>query len=506
MPESLPLPTASDAPRPARDRALLGTLLVACGLFAGTLGTLWLRPTPAPVVVDRDPVTLPVADSGAARVVDASSLNARFRTVSLRARAAVVFVQVEPRVVPSEWLGQLGSAQPERRLDIGSGVIISPEGYIVTNYHVIRRAGDVSVTLPDRRLFDATVLSVDPTSDLAVLKIPAAPDLPILPFGDSDKLQVGDWVLAVGNPYSLASTVTAGIVSALNRQIDRVEDRVQDFIQTDAAINPGNSGGALVNLQGELVGIATSIASESGGFEGYGFAVPSNLALRIASDLIEKGEVERGALGVTLREVTPRLAVRLGLDRTEGVQLVDVPERGAAYQAGVRPGDIVVQIAGVPVNTVAEFKSRIARYRPGERVAVDVLRDGKPRAFAVPLTALQTPASALLQRLPGQDPPMPSDEAPLATADRWGVGLRDLSRAEEESFEADGAYVARIRDGSPASFAGLPQGAVIVSIEGVAITSAEDAQVAFEAVGEGPVLVKIRRRGGPYAYYELLPQ
>lgn len=260
----------------------------------------------------------------------------------------------------------------------GSGVLISADGYMVTNNHVVEEGDEFRVTLSDKREFPAELIGTDPSTDLALLKIEAE-DLPYLSFGDSDSLRVGEWVLAVGNPFNLESTVTAGIVSAKGRSIDILngQDRIESFIQTDAAVNPGNSGGALVNTQGALVGVNTAIITRSGRYEGYSFAVPANLVKKVISDLKDYGMVQRGLMGVFINEVDSKLAEELNLTAVEGVYLMRVTAGGGADEAGLRSGDVIVGINGVATRTLPAMQEQVGRYRPGQTIEVSYIREGK---------------------------------------------------------------------------------------------------------------------------------
>lgn len=262
----------------------------------------------------------------------------------------------------------------------GSGVIISKDGYIVTNNHVVEGADALEVTLDDNRTFAATVVGADPTTDIALLKI-EGDGFPFIAWGDSDKLKVGEWVLAIGNPFNLASTVTAGIVSAKARNINIINKNtaIEAFIQTDAAVNPGNSGGALVNVAGELVGIITAIASPTGSFSGYSFAVPERIARKTVSDLIEYGTVQRAFIGINISEVTSESAQQNGVKSLKGVYVNSVVSGGAAQDAGIKAGDVILKVNGVDVNKVAELQEQIGRYRPGQQVNVTILRNDNTR-------------------------------------------------------------------------------------------------------------------------------
>lgn len=272
----------------------------------------------------------------------------------------------------------------------GSGVIISPDGYIVTNNHVIDKSEQVFVTLNDKREYEAKLIGADPSTDLALLKI-SEDDLHYIPWGDSDKLQVGEWVLAVGNPFNLTSTVTAGIVSAKSKSLGIIQDqyRMESFIQTDAAVNRGNSGGALVDVNGNLVGINTAIISPSGGYAGISFAVPAAIVKKVVLDLIEFGAVQRAILGVSIQDINADLAEENGIEEMEGVYIADVREDGAAKAAGIRSGDIILSIDGAKVNSSGELQEQVSRYRPSDKVDVVIKRDGETKHIEVTLRNLQ---------------------------------------------------------------------------------------------------------------------
>lgn len=260
----------------------------------------------------------------------------------------------------------------------GSGVIITQDGYIVTNYHVIEGAGEIEVILNNRRNYTARIIGTDPSTDLAVIKINRT-GLKHVSFGNSDKLRVGEWVMAVGNPFNLASTVTTGIVSAKARNINILDDNlaIESFIQTDAVVNPGNSGGALVNLSGQLIGVNTAIATPTGYYAGYAFAVPVNLVRKVITDIMEFGEVKRGFLGVSIRGIDGKLATKYDLDDVEGVLVADVNINSAAAAAGIEQGDIILEVEGVKVNSAPELQERISLHRPGAKVSLLIKRDNQ---------------------------------------------------------------------------------------------------------------------------------
>ncbi len=326
----------------------------------------------------------------------------------------------------------------ERRIDAssGSGVIISADGLIVTNNHVIADGTDIEVTLDDRREYEAEVIGRDPSTDLALLKIDAE-NLPFVSFGDSDSLFVGEWVLAVGNPFELRSTVTAGIVSAKGRSIDILDDSysIESFIQTDAAVNPGNSGGALVNTRGQLMGINTAIITRSGRYEGYSFAVPSSLAAKVVGDLIEFGAVQHALLGIELVDVTNSLAEDLGLATADGVYVRKVAPLSGAAEAGLQAGDVIVRIEESVIRSVPALKETIGRFRPGATIRLGYMRDGRLSTVRVTLKDAIDLASnagnkyqALLREL--------------------GFELRDLNAEEIAKLPSEGVKVVSIYLGS----------------------------------------------------------
>lgn len=276
--------------------------------------------------------------------------------------------------------------RPKSRVGTGSGVVVSPNGYIITNNHVIENSDDIEVTLHDNRNFKATIVGTDPTTDLALLQIKAT-DLTVVPFEDSDKVKIGQWVLALGNPMGLNSTVTAGIVSAKGRNINILKEKyaVENFIQTDAAINPGNSGGALVNLNGGLIGINTAIASPTGSFAGYGFAIPVNIVKKVMEDLIQYGMVQRGVLGIMIRSVDGALAKQKELNVKRGIYVDSIMDGSAAAEAGISIGDVILEVNGTVVNSSPELQGEIAQHRPGDEVVLKIDRKGKRKEYKVKL-------------------------------------------------------------------------------------------------------------------------
>ena len=307
------------------------------------------------------------------------------KTVNAVVHVKTSYAQVQQYVSPFDFFfGFRGYQQPQPVQGAGSGVILSTDGYIVTNNHVIDRAEKINVTLNDKRTFPAKLVGADPGTDIAVLKIEAQ-DLPFISMGNSDALRLGEWVLAVGNPFNLTSTVTAGIVSAKARSINILSEnfKIESFIQTDAAVNPGNSGGALVNTRGELVGINTAIASQTGGYMGYSFAVPSTIVSKVSTDIIEFGVVQRAVLGVALQELTSETAQQLGLKEVKGVLVQGVFEGSAAEAAKLRRGDVIFKVNDVEVNTVAQLQEQLGKFRPNDQVSLTVNRSNKISYFNV---------------------------------------------------------------------------------------------------------------------------
>lgn len=266
----------------------------------------------------------------------------------------------------------------------GSGVIVTPDGYIVTNNHVIEGSSNIRVVLSNKKEYDATLIGRDPETDIALLKIDAD-SLQAITIGDSDNIELGEWVLAVGNPYNLTSTVTAGIISATSRPLSDKKMSFETFIQTDAAINPGNSGGALVNMHGDLIGINTAIQSPTGSYSGYSFAVPSNVAKRVIEDILQYGESQKAALNVSIVELTPIVARQLGTDIDHGIYIAETIRGGAAENAGIEAGDIITKINDREINEFAQLKELLNKARPGDNVEIEIYRNGKTKSVTATL-------------------------------------------------------------------------------------------------------------------------
>lgn len=366
-----------------------GLLIVALAAVAGGL-TAWIVAKSA-MPETAGTVTQVVGDSQY-RTVNLSLDNyPDFTYAAESAIDAVVYVKVVSREMSRQapsifdfFFGYGGTPQERERVGSGSGVIIREDGYIVTNNHVIEGATDIEVTLTNNKTFKAELIGTDPATDVALIKVDAQ-GLPVIPFGDSDKLRLGEWVLAIGSPYNLRSTVTAGIVSAKGRSIpdNSREFKIESFIQTDAAVNPGNSGGALVDKAGNLVGINTAIVSQTGAYAGYSFAVPVNIVKRIVDDLMDFGSVRRAVLGVVMSPITQEIADKLKLSSLNGVYIVEVSPGSAAEQAGVKKEDVLVKIDSVQVTNASSVQEMVSGFYPGDKATLTVIRGGKEKELEV---------------------------------------------------------------------------------------------------------------------------
>jgi Do/DeqQ family serine protease len=374
--------------------------------------------------------------------------------------------------------------RPRREGGLGSGVVVSPDGYVLTNNHVVDGATKVRVELQDRRTFTAKVVGADAPSDLAVLKIDAK-GLPALPFGDSDAMRVGDVVLAFGNPLGVGQTVTMGIVSAKGRATDVGDGNFEDFLQTDAPINQGNSGGALVNTAGQLVGINSQILTPSGGNIGIGFAIPSRMAESVMTQLVGGGRVARGQLGVTVQPVTSDMAESLGLKEVRGAVVSSVSAGSPAEKAGVKRGDVIVSVDGVNVDDGNTLRNRIASTRPGSTVALGLVRDGSPKTVRVELRELAPTREAAEKAEPAEGGRLGLSVRPLTGEDARELGLQSRS----------GLLVADVDPAGPAAAAGLQPGDVIQEVDRKPVKDAAELRSAVKAAGNRPALVLVERKG-----------
>jgi serine protease Do len=379
---------------------------------------------------------------------------------------------------------------PRVQRGMGSGVIVESNGFILTNNHVVNGSSRVRIELSDRRIFDAKVVGTDAASDLAVLKIEAA-KLPTLVLGDSDKVRVGDVVLAIGNPLGLRQTVTSGIISAKGRQTGLSDGSFEDFLQTDAPINQGNSGGALVNLNGELVGINSQILSPSGGSIGLGFSIPSNMAKSVMTQLIRNGKVQRGQLGVGIQDVNSDLADNLGLKEVRGVIVNSVTANGPAARAGIKQGDIIHSLDGTRINDGNELRNRVAQAGPNKAVTVGILRDGQELSVQATLGEFQTRATATREENRNAN-----DEP--ATEGKLGLSLEPLTpelAGQLKIKETDGLVVRNVQAGSPADDAGIVSGDVILQVNRQPARSVAALQTILANFKGNSVLLLISRGG-----------
>jgi serine protease Do len=381
-----------------------------------------------------------------------------------------------------------GNSGAPRQEGVGSGVIATKDGYILTNNHVVDGADEVKVALQDGREFTAKVIGRDPKSDVAVIKIDAA-DLPTVPMADSDKVEVGDIVLAIGNPFGIGQTVTTGIVSAKGRGNMGLD--YEDFLQTDAAINPGNSGGALVDADGRLIGINTAILSRSGGNQGIGFAIPVNLARDEMQSLIKDGHVTRGYMGIMIQDLTPALAKEFKLKDATGALIGDVTPKGPADKAGLKSGDLLVEFNGKKVADSRHLKLEVARTQPGQTVPVKILRDGTSKTLEV-----------TVKTLPGTESLAKNDKASDDTGTLNGVGVTDLDEQAREQFKVPetikGAVVSEVKPDSAAAEAGLKPGDIIQEINRKPVKNAEEAVRLTENPSDKTTLLRVWREGGSH--------
>jgi len=394
-----------------------------------------------------------------------------FVTAANNSIHAVVHIktQVKTKSAYNTW-GDFFGMQPQTQIrqGSGSGVIIREDGYIITNNHVIEGAEEIVVSLNDNKSYTARVIGTDPGTDLALVKIDRS-NLPSLQFGDSEAVQVGEWVLAVGNPFDLTGTVTAGIVSAKARNINLLRSNdpgqeifpIESFIQTDAAVNPGNSGGALVNTRGELIGINTAIASRTGSYSGYSFAIPSSIVEKIVRDFIEFGDVQRAFIGVTISDVNEELAEAAGLKEVRGAYVQGLADGGAAEKAGISAGDVILSVENVPVGNVAALQEQVSKYRPGQEVSVGVWSDSKFKTVNIQLKGIK--GKAELPKL-----------GELKFNRELGAALAMPTKAEKEKLNiAGGAKVAELREGKLRA-AGVKEDFIITKISEEPVRGPED--------------------------------
>lgn len=438
-------------------------------------------------------VSLPNGEGG-------TTLAADFTAAAEKTVNAVVHVTTEATVEQqrdplAEFFWGYRQAEPQQVRGAGSGVIISDDGYIVTNNHVVEGADKIQVHLNDKRQFDATVIGRDPSTDIALIKIDSK-GLPTLAFGNSDNVKVGEWVLAVGNPMNLTSTVTAGIVSAKARNINILQYDpskdifpIESFIQTDAAVNPGNSGGALVNASGDLVGINSAIASTTGAYTGYSFAIPVNIVRKVTGDLMEFGSVQRAYMGVSISDIDQDMAKQYDLDRLKGVYVKGVTEGGAAEKAGLKGGDVIVKVGSMDVDNVPELQEQVGRFRPGDKVAVTYLRGDKEQVADMTLLGKEGTAKLTSEKESAVNTVLGAQLAPATLDELKALHL-------ENGVKVVGLNAGKLRS------AGIREGFIITRIDQTPVKDAKDIARALQD-RQGGVLIEGVYPNGTKAYYGL---
>jgi len=477
--------------------------ILAIALFGSLIGVLAfsLMVKPKTIVVQNEPA----APTHYTSLLSANVAGPDFRIAAEKSVDAVVHVTTKSFIKRygyrsiSDFLFNNPIEQEIPQTGSGSGVIITPDGYIVTNNHVIEGSDEIQVGLNDGRVLDAELIGRDPETDVAVVKIKSR-DLPYLNFGNSEELFLGDWVLAVGNPWNIGTTVTAGIVSAKGRSIgiigsqnedprmqrtQRSNTAIESFIQTDAVVNRGNSGGALVNLKGELIGINTAIASPTGAYSGYSFAIPATIAKKVVDDIVEFGKVKRAAMGVTIVTVNAAEAEKRELKVTQGSLINDLVKEGAAEKAGLKIGDVVVEIDGRKIVTNADLTEKIGSYGPGDQVAVVVNRNGDLKEFKVTLDEM--------------DPARKT----VGSAEFWaylGADLEKLSEADMKKYRIEGGVkVVKLHDGKLKD-AGVPEGYIMTSINRYPVYDVNDVKELIDRVNQG-VFIEGYLPNGRYEYF-----
>ncbi|MEX0904338.1 MAG: trypsin-like peptidase domain-containing protein [Balneolaceae bacterium] len=511
-----------------RDKLLSGVLLVLIGVLIGMILMFFRQGN---FSFDRAEVRVTEvnrSDTPFWTNEDLEKIDDRFvfRSVAKTITPTVVYIET---IVPARNRGLEPDSEdderfwqrflPPRARTVGSGVVISDDGYILTNNHVIEDAvkDGITVTMEDKRVFEARIVGTDPSTDLAVIKVDAQ-ELSTVVIGNSDQIEVGEWVLAIGNPFRLRSTVTAGIVSALSRDVQIINDelRIESFIQTDAAINRGNSGGALVNTSGELIGINTAIASQSGSYQGYGFAVPSNLALKVARDLIEFGEVKRGMLGVSIQSVDSEMARDAGFERIAGVMVMEVTDNSAAHRGGIRASDIVLKVNEDVVNESNQLQEKVAMYRPSDQITLTIWRNGEELERVVELDELQRPEPEEVNFEEDMEiPPRPEqewDEIPENEGDHGieqqrfqDLGFTIRALATPEDPEQFNLYIWNVERNSEAWNRGIREGHEIVEINNSSILNLSDAkkEITDSVENNRSLNLKILTEDGATGFYKL---
>ncbi len=499
--------------------SLIGVAVLVVGLVTGSVITAkgW-----TPFISGSDN-KVPIYLAADQRLVGQINLNSGFSAVAKAVTPAVVTVETSSRLRPQrtpfpffmdpfrdffrwDWPDQDDEQMPRRRAPqqetpqgrgrlvptgLGSGVIVSPDGYILTNNHVVEGAEKVEVALNDRRRFKAKIVGTDAPSDIAVLKIEAG-GLPTIPFGDSDRVEVGDVVLAVGNPLGIGQTVTMGIISAKGRSTRAGSGSYEDFLQTDAAINRGNSGGALVNLKGELIGIPSQILSQTGGNIGIGFAIPTSMARHVMDQLIRSGHVRRGKLGVTIGPLTQELAEQFGFKGTQGALVQDVEAGQPADRAGVKAGDIITEFQGQKVEDATQLRNLIAQNPPGSTVRFKVWRDGSERELTATLAEMELAQARTSSRDSGGG----TGAGGLLS----GIQVEDLTPEIRRRLNlpptARGVVITSVEFDSNAAAAGLQRGDVIEEVDRQPISNLSEFNAALKKAGKKSLLLRVRNQQG----------
>lgn len=435
-------------------------------------------------------------------------LSAAFRDVAKTVSPAVVYISTEQTVKgqgtnPQDMFNDdffrrffgvpEGGDQEYKQNGLGSGFLIRDDGYILTNNHVIDQADEITVTLPDKREFTAKLIGKDSKTDVAVIKIEGK-DFPIVQFGDSDTIEVGDWAIAIGTPFGLSQTVTAGIISASGRSNIGIVD-YENFIQTDAAINPGNSGGPLVNIEGQVIGINTAIFSRSGGYQGIGFAIPVNMAKNIIDSLITRGKVIRGWLGVVIQDISPEIAKSFGLKESKGALVGDVLQDGPAEKAGIQRGDVIVSFDGKPTDDVTTLRNVVAATDVNKKVQVVVIRDGQEKTLEATTGDQEVGMEA-------------SVKEPVASSKKSGLTVQELTPeiARQLGYEdLTGVVVSNVEPNSAAADAGLRRGDLIQEINRQPITTMADYNKVMSEINEKDGFLLLARRGENTSYLVIKP-
>src|SRR5690554_2128057 len=467
-----------------RDLYLTGILLLLVGVTFGTLVALYTLNSDLAPLAEVRYTEITKNDSPLFDDENLANIDARFifKSVAETVTPSVVYIETIVPIetsVPNDDNHKFDDTfwekvMPRRARTVGSGVIISTDGYILTNEHVVDGAvkRGIKVVLSDKREYYAKVVGSDSSTDLAVIKIDAD-NLQAVTVGNSETVDVGEWVLAIGNPFRLRSTVTAGIVSALSRDVQIINDnfRIESFIQTDAAINKGNSGGALVNTSGQLIGINTAIASQSGAYQGYGFAVPSNLAMKVATDLIEFGKVKRALLGVTIATVDYNRAVKLGMSEVRGVEIIATSEEGTAFKSGVRSEDVVLKVNGFAVNESNQLQEKVAVLRPGDTVDLEILRNGKIITKQILLTDIRPDP---IETLAFEQEPIPVEEIPeeiplKVESYEFDLGFKVIEFPSQEEKGGNTLFISKVFKYSEAWHRGLRADYKIVAVDKIKV-------------------------------------